>query len=115
MCPGSSDPSYLVNYYIKWVTNSWTYSTMNKYNVCFNQHISVYARLDRVLLSILVNIVLLKREIDLQRESEKQTNKQRQRYRKRQVGILTEGNWLTARDKYSAIDEINKKEIQQYI
>ena len=24
--PGSSDPSYVVNYYIKWVTTSWTYS-----------------------------------------------------------------------------------------
>ena len=68
-----------------------------------------------MLLSILFNIVLLKREIDLQRESEKQTNKQRQGYRKRQVGILTEGIRLTARDKCSAIDEINKKEIQQYI
>ena len=24
VCPGSSDPSYLVTYYIKWVTTSWT-------------------------------------------------------------------------------------------
>ena len=25
MCPGSSDPFYIVTYYIKWVTISWTY------------------------------------------------------------------------------------------
>ena len=27
VCPGSSDPSYVVSYYIKWVTTSWTYGT----------------------------------------------------------------------------------------
>ena len=26
VCPGSSDPFYTGNYYIKWVTTSWTYS-----------------------------------------------------------------------------------------
>ena len=26
ICPGSSDPFYIVSYYIKWVTTSWTYS-----------------------------------------------------------------------------------------
>ena len=26
MCPRSSDPSYIVSYYIKWVTTSWTHS-----------------------------------------------------------------------------------------
>ena len=26
VCPRSSDPFYLVGYYIKWVTTSWTYS-----------------------------------------------------------------------------------------
>ena len=32
MCPGSSDPFYVVTYYIKWVTTSWTYGiTMNYY------------------------------------------------------------------------------------
>ena len=25
MCPGSSDPFYIVSYYIKWVTTSWTH------------------------------------------------------------------------------------------
>ena len=25
VCPGSSDPFYIVTYYIKWVTTSWTY------------------------------------------------------------------------------------------
>ena len=24
VCPGSSDPKYLVTYYINWVTTSWT-------------------------------------------------------------------------------------------
>ena len=28
VCPGSSDPFHIVSYYIKWVTTSWTYSTM---------------------------------------------------------------------------------------
>ena len=27
VCPGSSGPLYIVSYYIKWVTTSWTYST----------------------------------------------------------------------------------------
>ena len=26
VCPGSSDPFYIVTYYIKWITTSWTYS-----------------------------------------------------------------------------------------
>ena len=26
VCPGSSDPFYIVGYYIKWVTTSWTHS-----------------------------------------------------------------------------------------
>ena len=26
MCPRSSDPFYIVSYFIKWVTTSWTYS-----------------------------------------------------------------------------------------
>ena len=28
MCQGSSNPFYLVPYYMKWVTTSWTYSTI---------------------------------------------------------------------------------------
>ena len=28
MYPGSSDPYYVVSYYIKWVTTSWTYSML---------------------------------------------------------------------------------------
>ena len=26
MCPGRSNPFYILNYYIKWVTTSWTHS-----------------------------------------------------------------------------------------
>ena len=26
VCPKSSDPFYMISYYIKWVTTSWTYS-----------------------------------------------------------------------------------------
>ena len=26
VCPGSSDPFYVVTYYIQWITTSWTYS-----------------------------------------------------------------------------------------
>ena len=28
ICPGSSDPFYIVNYCIKWVTTSWTHSSI---------------------------------------------------------------------------------------
>ena len=28
VCPGSSDPFYIVTYYIEWVTTSWTYSIL---------------------------------------------------------------------------------------
>ena len=28
VCPGSSDPFYIVTYYIKWVTTSWPHSTL---------------------------------------------------------------------------------------
>ena len=28
VCPGSSDPFYIVTNYIKWVTTSWTYCTI---------------------------------------------------------------------------------------
>ena len=27
ICPRSSDPFYIVNYYINWVTTSWTHSS----------------------------------------------------------------------------------------
>ena len=30
VCPEISDPFYTVSYYIKWVTTSWTYSTMDR-------------------------------------------------------------------------------------
>ena len=33
MCPRSSDPFYLVTYYIKWVTTSWTYCIAEKSNM----------------------------------------------------------------------------------
>ena len=29
VCPGSSDPFYIVTYYTKWVTTSWTYCILN--------------------------------------------------------------------------------------
>ena len=29
ICPGSSDPFYIVTYYIKWVITSWTHSINN--------------------------------------------------------------------------------------
>ena len=42
ICPRSSDPFYIVTYYLKWVTSSWTYSTL-----CFGQNASKYGRLPR--------------------------------------------------------------------
>ena len=29
VCPKSSDPFHIISYYIKWVTTSWTHSTLN--------------------------------------------------------------------------------------
>ena len=34
VCPRSSEPCYIVSYYIKWVTNSWTHSTNIKNENC---------------------------------------------------------------------------------
>ena len=28
VCPGSSDPFHIVKYYLKWVTTSWTHSSI---------------------------------------------------------------------------------------
>ena len=36
VCPGSSDPFYIVTYQIKWVTTSWTHS-MNSTNAAIIQ------------------------------------------------------------------------------
>ena len=33
MCPRSSDPYYIVTYYMKRVTTSWTYSTLSALSV----------------------------------------------------------------------------------
>ena len=30
ICPRSSDPYYILSYYIRWVNTSWTYSNPNK-------------------------------------------------------------------------------------
>ena len=40
--PGSSDPFYIVTYYIKWVTISWTYSTKKYDTVCTMNRCIVY-------------------------------------------------------------------------
>ena len=29
VCPGSSDPFYIVSYYIQWVTTAWTHSILH--------------------------------------------------------------------------------------
>ena len=35
VCPRSSDPFYIVSYYIKWVTTSWRYSMRSlNYSCC---------------------------------------------------------------------------------
>ena len=37
VCPGSSDPFYVLTYYIKWVTTSWTYSILNFHLILFKK------------------------------------------------------------------------------
>ena len=45
ICQGSSDPFYIVSYYIKWVTTSWTHSTLSllvkekKKNISFSRQL----------------------------------------------------------------------------
>ena len=33
ICPRSSYPIYIVRYYIKWVTTSWTYNILSKFTL----------------------------------------------------------------------------------
>ena len=45
ICPGSSDTIYIVIYYVKWVTTSWTYSTtlyIDLYRICFRKCLRVW-------------------------------------------------------------------------
>ena len=35
VCPGRSDPFFIVSYYIKWVTTSWTHSVLYEQVVVF--------------------------------------------------------------------------------
>ena len=43
VCPGSSDPFYMVTYYIKWVTTYWTHSTSLYFMYSF--HLIIYTEL----------------------------------------------------------------------
>ena len=45
VCPRSSDPLYLVSYYIKWVTTSWTYGRWvdGRYIYIYIQYTSLIA------------------------------------------------------------------------
>ena len=42
VCPGSSDPFYVVTYNIKWVTTSWTHSMQGIVSVCFVFTLSLF-------------------------------------------------------------------------
>ena len=46
VCPRSSDPFNIVTYYIKWVTTSWTYSTLILiiFNILFKHNHSLLVR-----------------------------------------------------------------------
>ena len=49
VCPRSSDPLYIVSYYIKWVTTSWTHSinffrTIIVPNFAFSRDILTWSR-----------------------------------------------------------------------
>ena len=67
VCPGSSDPFYIVTYYIKWDTTSWTYCTFERtygvettlFNVEINdtQEIILVTRCNDVLLSYIIFIL----------------------------------------------------------
>ena len=42
VCPMSTDPFFVVNYYIKWVTTSWTCNTV--YVLFFYEHIRIFGK-----------------------------------------------------------------------
>ena len=44
VCPGSSDPFYIVSYYIKLVTTSWTHSSIDNLSMLQGWSASVYAQ-----------------------------------------------------------------------
>ena len=39
VCPRGSDPFYIVSYYIKWVTSSWTHSSSNAVSQIFENKV----------------------------------------------------------------------------
>ena len=41
ICPRSSDPFYIVSYYIKWVTTSWTHSMNVKTRVAGKNNLRI--------------------------------------------------------------------------
>ena len=72
VCPRRSDPFYIVSYYIKCVTTSWTYSTRKRYR------------------------------LDTARDSEKDRERQGQRQsgtlRKTEAGTVTDTGTVTEKD-----------------
>ena len=50
VCPRSSDPIYIVTYYVKWVTTFWTYSNGQE---CSDQ--DVYKIISRISRQLLLN------------------------------------------------------------
>ena len=43
MCPRRSDPFYIVSYYIKWVTTSWTHSNLVDVRIQIEKNIFVFS------------------------------------------------------------------------
>ena len=60
VCPGNSDPFYIVSYYINLVTTSWTYSISNTYIIFF-----IFNILDRIIMHIFY-ITLLRGRVTLE-------------------------------------------------
>ena len=58
ICPGSRDPLYIVNYYIKWVTTSWTHgiSLLHLSNKDRNSSVSIFQEAKIIYHKILISL-----------------------------------------------------------
>ena len=67
VCPRSKDPFYVVTYYIKWITTSWTHSTKAFFDdLKVNKEIKLFSRQSRSCYAILnyeIEIFFTKRAI----------------------------------------------------
>ena len=70
MCPRRSDPFYVVTYYIKWVTTSWTYIDIEietQTDIDKKEYFTLVVTLIRhFILTIFLTLIKLKNKVDVE-------------------------------------------------